>query len=75
MNTVEPMPTSPAARRMRRHRKRRAEGLRCVTILIRETDVDVLVGRGWLKPEMRNIRTAISNAVHELLDEIVSAVP
>jgi hypothetical protein len=69
------MPTSSAAKRMRRHRKRRAEGLQCITILIRATDIDVLVGRGLLKPEMRNSRNAIANAVHELLDEIVSSVP
>jgi hypothetical protein len=66
--------TSAAARRMRRHRQRRAEGLRCVTILIRATDIDTFVRRGLLRSEMRNSRNAIANAIHELLDEIVGSV-
>jgi len=34
---------SAAAERMRRHRERRREGLRCLTIEFRETEIDALV--------------------------------
>jgi hypothetical protein len=34
---------SPAAQRMRRHRERRRDGLRCLTIELRETEMDALV--------------------------------
>ena len=52
-NAPEP-PISLAAARMRRHRKRRREGLRCLTIQLHETEIDVLICRALLKPEMRN---------------------
>jgi hypothetical protein len=34
---------SPAAARMRLHRDRRRRGLRCLTIELRETEIDVLI--------------------------------
>ena len=34
---------SAAAERMRAHRKRRREGLRCVTIQLRAKEIDVLI--------------------------------
>jgi hypothetical protein len=33
---------------MARHRNRRRKGLRCVTIELRETEIDVLIRRGRL---------------------------
>jgi hypothetical protein len=42
MNEIHP---SPAAARMRLHRDRRRRGLRCLTIELRETEIDVLIGR------------------------------
>jgi hypothetical protein len=36
---------SPAAARMRLHRERRRQGLRCLLIELRETEIDVLVGK------------------------------
>jgi len=58
-----------SAARMRRHRKRRREGLRCLTILLRETEIDVLIRRALLNPEMRNNEYAIINALHAHFDE------
>jgi len=53
--TNNPEPSiSPAAVRMRRHRKLRREGLRCLMIQLRETEIEALIYRGLLKPEMRN---------------------
>jgi hypothetical protein len=46
--TAIPPTTGPAARtaaaeRMRRHRQRRRDGLRCLMIELRETEVDALI--------------------------------
>ena len=67
INNPEPS-ISPAAVRMRRHRKLRREGLRCLMIQLRETEIEALIYRGLLKPEMRNSRTAILNAMHAFFD-------
>jgi hypothetical protein len=44
MNEISDRP-SPAAERMRRHRDRRRDGLRCLTIELRETERDALIRR------------------------------
>jgi hypothetical protein len=36
------------------HCERRREGLRRLTIELRETEIDALIGRGLLKPETHN---------------------
>ena len=59
---------SPAAERMRRHRERRRDGLRCLTIELRETEIDALICRGMLKADARNDPYAIRDALHEYLD-------
>ena len=58
-----------AARRMARCRARRREGLRCVLILLREAEVDVLVQRGRLSNEERANPAAVRKAVHGFLDD------
>ena len=45
---------SLAAERMRRHRQRQRDGLRCLTIELYETEVDALIQKGLLKAETRN---------------------
>jgi hypothetical protein len=65
----EPGPCrSLAAERMRRHRKRRRKGLRCVTIELRETEIDTLVQRGLLKSDARNNTRAIREALYQYFD-------
>jgi hypothetical protein len=39
---------------MRLHRERRRQGLRCLMIELRETEIDVLIGKGLLNSEMRH---------------------
>jgi len=39
---------SPAAARMRRHQKRRRDGLRCLTVQLRETEIEALIHKGLL---------------------------
>jgi hypothetical protein len=66
---------SPAAERMRRHRKRRSDGLRCLTIQLRETEIDMLVCKALLRPEMRHSKNAIINALHAFFDHTLSMTP
>jgi hypothetical protein len=59
---------SPTAERMRRHRERRRKGLRCFRIELRETEIDALIQKGFLKPETRNDQYAILTALYAFLD-------
>jgi hypothetical protein len=57
-----------AAERMRRHRQRRRDGLRCLVIELRETEIDTLVCKGLLKSETRNDTRAIIDALYAHLE-------
>jgi hypothetical protein len=70
-NASEPS-ISFAAARMRRHRKRRGAGLRCLTIEIHQSEIDMLVCRALLDPEMRNNEYAIINALYAHFDQTLS---
>jgi hypothetical protein len=59
---------SPAAERMRRHRQRRRDGLRCLTVELREGEIDELIRRGLLKSEMRNDTAEVIDALYAHLD-------
>ena len=59
---------SAAALRMRRHRERRRDGLRCVTIELRETEVSVLIRKGLLSDDARNDLKAVKRAFYGFLD-------
>ena len=59
---------SRAAERMRRHRQRRRDGLRCFLIELRETEIDALVSERLLKQETRNDTNAIIQALYAFLD-------
>ena len=71
--TVEVVPRSPAAERMRRHRQRRRDGLRCLMVELRETEIDALVGLKLLTAEMRNDPEAVSDALYEHLNRTLCA--
>jgi hypothetical protein len=66
--TSTPAPRSAVAERMRRHRERRRDGLRCVTIELRETEIDALVRNGFLKADTRKDPYAIEMALYEFLE-------
>ena len=76
--TVPPVPPvvrmarSAAAERMRLHRERRREGLRCLTIELRETEIDVLLGK---KAVARNDQDAIRDALYAHLERTLDALP
>jgi len=76
MNAVEPeLALSPAAERMRRHRKRRRNRLRYIGIELRETEIARLVSLGFLRPDDHQDRAAIKRAFYLYLDRTLGAVP
>jgi hypothetical protein len=72
MNEVVRAPT-PAAARMRLHRDRRRRGLRCLTIELRETEIDVLIGKRLLNSETRNDPGAICDALYTHLEQTLGS--
>jgi hypothetical protein len=67
-----PMAGSTPAARMRAHRERRRLGLRCVTVQLRETEIDVLIRTNLLKADARNDARAVRDALHTYLDRTLS---
>ena len=63
---------SAAAERMRLHRERRRKGLRCLTIEIRETEIDALIGK---KAVARNDQDAIRDALYVHLERTLDEMP
>jgi hypothetical protein len=66
--TAAPATRSTAAERMRRHRERRRDGLRCLIIELRETEIDALIRKGMLKADARNDTDALRDALYAHLD-------
>jgi hypothetical protein len=66
--TSTPAPCSAAAERMRRHRERRREGLRCLMIELRVTEIDALICKGMLKADARNDPYSIEMALYQFLE-------
>jgi hypothetical protein len=57
-----------AAARMQRSRDRRAKGMRCYTLELRDEEIAALVRRGLLSPDRRTDRAAVIKAMYEFLD-------
>jgi hypothetical protein len=68
LSSAEPATRTAAAERMRRYRQRRRDGLRCLIIELRETEIDDLIRKGLLKSETRNDLNAIIDALYAHLD-------
>jgi hypothetical protein len=66
---------SPAAERMRLHRERRRWGLRCLTVELRETEIDTLIRRGMLKADARNDPGAVCKALYAHLESTLGEMP
>jgi hypothetical protein len=64
---------SAAGKRMRLHRKRRRLGLRCLTIELRETEIDVLIRKNLLQADARHDIFAIRKALYRHLDSSLKA--
>jgi hypothetical protein len=67
--SAKPIARSPAAERTRRHGERRRDGLRCLTIELRETEVDALIHKGILKVDARNDPNAFREALYAHSDQ------
>ena len=70
-----PASRSAAAERMRRHRKRRRDGLRCLMIELRDTEIDALIRHRLLNLETRNDPSAVIDAFYAFLDRTLGATP
>jgi hypothetical protein len=68
LSSAEPATRTAAAERMRRYRQRRRDGLRCLIIELRETEIDDLIRKGLLKSETRNDPSAVIDALYAHLD-------
>ena len=71
---MKPTNPTPAAERMRRHRERRREGMRCLLVELHETEIDVLVKRGLLNQETRHDQNAIADALYDHLERTLDRV-
>jgi hypothetical protein len=58
---------------MRRHRGRRRDGMRCMTIELRETEVTALIRKGFLKEDARNDLPAVRSAFYGFLDRTLDS--
>jgi hypothetical protein len=59
--------SSAAAVRMARHRERRRNGLRCLTIELSEAEIDQFIRRKRLAPEDRANPAALRRTLYEFL--------
>jgi hypothetical protein len=59
-----------AAERMRRCRQRRRDGLRSVTVDVREAEIDQLIRYRLLASANRDDPIALRKALHGLLDQV-----
>jgi hypothetical protein len=50
------------------HRERRRERLRCVTIEVRDEEIETLARNGFLKTDARNDLRSIEMALYEFLE-------
>lgn len=57
------MSLSPPAERMRRHRQRRRNGLRCLNVELRATEIEALLLKGFLKADARDHLLAVREAL------------
>jgi hypothetical protein len=67
-------PRGAGALRMARHRKRRRDGLRCLRIEIRESEIDALIELGLLRNDARRDRNAILSAVYAFFDRTLGRI-
>jgi hypothetical protein len=56
---------------MKRHRERRRQGTRCVTVALNQSECDALVVRGYLAEEERDNGAEIKKAIEGVLSDLV----
>ena len=55
--------SAPAAERMRRYRKRRRRGMRCLRVQIHVTEIDALIRKKYLDQQSRDDLKAVEYAI------------
>ena len=60
---------------MRRHRERRRDGMRCLRVELRDTEIDALVRKGLLKAEACSDQNAIADALYDYLERTLDPLP
>ena len=69
------MSTTPASRssaaRMTRHRERRRQGTRCVTVDVSQSERDALIDKNYLSEEERDSGATIKKAIEGVLSDLV----
>jgi hypothetical protein len=60
---------------MRLHRARRRNGLRCLTVELRETEIEVLIAKGLLSSETRHDPRFIRQALYAHLEQTLGSTP
>ena len=68
-SSAQPATRTAAAERMRRHRQRRRDGLRCLIIELRETEIDALISNGLLAAANRQDYVSVQSALYAFLDD------
>ena len=63
-------PSRSSAARMTRHRERRRQGTRCVTVDVSQSELDALVVRGYLSEGERDNGVALKKAIEAVLSDI-----
>jgi len=66
--------STPAAQRMRAHRKRRREGSFIVPVQLDQPDIDGLVRRKLLRPAQRQDTEALQVAVQGLIYQVLEGM-
>ena len=66
--------STPAAQRMRAHRKRRREGSFIVPVHLDQPDIDGLVRRKFLRPGQRQDTEALQVAVQGLVYQVLEGM-
>ena len=67
-----PSSPSPSAERMRSHRNRRRQGLRCVQVALYVTKIDALVRMGYLEDRDRDDQAALETAINTFISDAFS---
>jgi hypothetical protein len=59
------------AERMKLHRERKRNKMRCLMMELRNEEIDALVAKKFLKPEMRDDREAIADAIYGWFEQVL----
>jgi hypothetical protein len=68
--STTPAESRSSAERTRRHRKRRRQGTRCVTVDVNQGELGALIVRGYLAEEERGSSAALKEAIEAVLSDI-----